>query len=793
MTGCRHCGLEVGQDQGPAAGDPEFCCPGCEAAYAMIRDAGLGSYYKRRVLDPNASPMRPDDEPFFLDPAPYSSANPDGSVTLHLMVEGLQCAACVWLIETVLARTEGVVAARLNMTTRRLALTWNPEAGDIAQILGVVSRLGYRLLPYDPSLMEQESLRRNKELLRSMAVAGFAAANVMLLSVAVWVGAGEGSGGGQGPATQGLMHWFSALIALPAIAYAGLPFYRSALGALRAGRANMDLPISLAILLTAGMSLFETMRGGEQVYFESATMLLFFLLIGRYLDRRARGQAHEQAERLSTLGAKSVTVLNADGTRRSADPRSLEPGAVVLTAMGERVSVDGVVVEGVSELDCSLLTGESVPVAVKPEDKVFAGTLNIGGPLRLCVTATGENTVLAEIARLMETAEKGRGRYVRMADRVARLYAPVVHGLALLSFLGWVFIAGASWQEALLIATSVLVITCPCALALAIPVVQVVAVSRLMGRGILVKSGTALERLSQIDHVVFDKTGTLTEGNPVLANEREIEPEALDLAAAMAAASTHPLARALARPRAKPLSEVKEIPGSGLEWEGPDGIVRLGRRDWCGVSPDEEAASTAPELWLARPAKAPVRFCFSDRTRRDAKAVVTALTEGGIDVALLSGDRPRAVAAAANEAGIEQWRAEVSPEGKVHFLQRAEKEGRLALMVGDGLNDAPALAAAHVSASPGRAADITRNAADIVFQGDRLAPLLEVLAVSRRAGRLVKQNLAFAFAYNALTIPLAVFGYVSPLVAAASMSASSIVVIANALRLGRKPVLESMI
>jgi Cu2+-exporting ATPase len=587
-----------------------------------------------------------------------------------------------------------------------------------------------------------------------------------------------------GPATRGLLHWFSALIALPAIAYAGQPFFRSALRALKSGHTNMDVPISLAVLLAAGMSLFETMAGGRHVYFDSAVTLLFFLLVGRYLDRRARGKARSAAERLLALDTRPVTVLTEDGARLLLPAEQIGPGMTVLAAAGERIAVDGRVRSGQSELDSSLITGETLPAPVRPGDPVFAGTLNLTAPLTLEVTAVGEDTLLAEIVRLMELAEQRRARYVELADRVARLYAPLVHGLALATFLGWAFLVGAPWQTALLTAVAVLIITCPCALGLAVPVVQVIASGRLLGHGTLLKSATALERLAAIDTVVFDKTGTLTEGRPELQRQ-DLDPNGLALAAALAGASRHPLARALARaaPGVPVADGVREHPGQGLGLATPEGELRLGSRSWCGLSEDD--AAEGPELWLTGPGRAPQRFAFADPPREDAAAVITALQDRGLAVELLSGDRRGTVARVAEDLGIAEWRAGCSPADKVACLEALSAQGRCVLMVGDGLNDAPALAAASVSLSPSSAVDISQTAADAVFQGRRLEPVLELVTLARRAQGLVKQNLWLAFGYNALTIPLAVAGLVTPLVAAIAMSSSSLVVIGNALRLGR--------
>ncbi|MBV8538784.1 MAG: cadmium-translocating P-type ATPase, partial [Alphaproteobacteria bacterium] len=566
-------------------------------------------------------------------------------------------------------------------------------------------------------------------------------------------------------------------------AYAGRPFFRSALAALKAGRTNMDVPISIGVLLAAGMSLFETLTSGITAYFDSAVTLLFFLLVGRYLDVRARGRARAAAENLLALAAKSVSVLAADGTVRAVPPQAVASGATVLVAAGERFGVDGRIVEGRSDLDTSLVTGETVPAIGEPGSAVFAGMVNLTAPVRMTVTATGEGTLLAEIVRLMEAAGQGRGRFVALADRVARAYAPVVHALAALTFLGWYGLAGVPAHDALLTAIAVLIITCPCALGLAVPVVQVVASGRLLRAGILLKSATALERLADIDTVVFDKTGTLTVGRAELCPDRVPPAGDLRLAAQIAASSRHPLARALLRacPDVEPLVGVREHPGRGLSVKGG---IRLGSRAFCDVAAGESSAD-GPELWLARPGRPAVQFVFADALRCDAAEIIRDLRRRGLDLRLMSGDRAAVVGRVARQVDIELWEAECTPARKAAGLAALRDQGRRVLMVGDGLNDAPALAAADVSASPATAADICQTAADIVFQGDQLAPVREALDVARRTRRLVGQNLALALAYNLAAVPLAILGYVTPLIAAVAMSSSSVIVIVNALRLGR--------
>jgi Cu2+-exporting ATPase len=604
----------------------------------------------------------------------------------------------------------------------------------------------------------------------------------MLLSVAVWAG----NAADMDAATRDLFHWVSALIALPAVAYAGRPFFRSAWGALRNRAMNMDVPISLGILLATGMSLVETMHGATHAYFDAAVTLLFFLLCGRYLDRQARARARSAAEHLLALTAVGATLIEADGRRRAVSVRDLRPGMRVAAAAGDRIPGDGIVASGSSELDNSLLTGKTIPVLIAPGDQVFAGALNLIAPLEIEVTAAGEDSYLAGIARLMSAAEQGRARYVRLADRIARFYAPFVHLVAAATFLGWFFLSDAGLRGALMAAVTVLIITCPCALALAVPVVQVVATGQLLRRGVLVKTPDALEKLAAVDTIVFDKTGTLTEGRPRLVNGAEIPTAQLRPAGALARTSRHPLAQALAMAAGEvvpPASAIEERPGAGLAGIVEGRKVRLGSRAFCGLAKDASGEDGAMEIWLAVEGRAPQRFVFADRPRADAAAVIAALKRRGYRLALLSGDRPAVVARIAAELGIEDWRAACLPAEKVAALDAWAQAGAKVLMVGDGLNDAPALAAGFVSMSPASAAAVSQTAADLLFQGQLLAAVPLALRTARLAGRLVKQNFALAILYNLGAVPIAIAGLATPLIGAVAMSFSSLLVTANAFRL----------
>ncbi len=735
---------------------------------------GLGQYYQSRLLDPEQRAPRPDAGDS-VDLARFIHTLKDGSHELISTIDGVQCGACVWLIEQVLARDPRVVTARVNLTSGRLRIVWRGETTEAAGLIAAVELLGYRLVPFRAGEAQTATDEADRALIRALAVAGFAAGNVMLLSVGIWAGLDNG----MGPATRSLLHWVSALLALPAVAYAGRPFFMSALAALRHGRSNMDVPISIGVLLVSTMSLIETINGGEHTYFDGAVTLLFFLLIGRLLDHRARGHARATAERLLALRSSEVAVQLEDGTIERRAPETVTPGLLVLVGMGERIGVDGVIERGATTLDTSLVTGESLPEAAGPNAPVFAGMINLGAPIVLRATAAGADTLLAEMARLIETAESRRGRFVVLADRVAKLYAPVVHITALATFLLWYFLLGATLNAALLTAAAVLIITCPCALALAVPAAQVIASGELLKRGMLLKSATALERLAQVDVVVFDKTGTLS--CPDLALVGVYNPADLRLAASIAAASRHPLARALcvAAGPVVALDDVVEHAGLGLQ----AGDIRLGSDEFCGVAAvgDDNRAA----LFLARPGCAPVRFSFTEALRADAAETVNRLRAMGIDIVLASGDRTEPVRYAADALGIRDVHARCRPEHKMALVAALRAKGKHVLMVGDGLNDSPCLAEADVSMSPASAADISQIVADLVFQGRGLGAVAQAIALARRTQRVMRQNIGLAVIYNLLVVPVAIAGYVTPWLAAAAMSSSSLLVIGNSLRLRR--------
>ncbi|MBJ6125628.1 cation-translocating P-type ATPase [Microvirga splendida] len=702
----------------------------------------------------------------------------DGTRQTDLSVPGVHCAACIAAVERTLRKLPGIEAARVNLSMKRVAVTWRTPDGTPPDLIGALRGIGY-----EAHLFAIERDARDPELARlvkALALAGFCAMNIMMLSVSVWAGADASS--------RKAFHLISALLALPALLYSGRIFYTSAWSALRHGRTNMDVPISIGVSLAFALSLYDTLHNAPHAYFDAATSLLFFLLIGRTLDHVMRERARSAVAGLARLAPAGATTIR-DGQPLYVPVCEIEPGAVVLVAAGERIPVDGAVEQGTSELDRSLVSGESAPRKVAPGEAVQAGVMNLTGPLTVRATARAEDSFLAEMVRMMEAAEGGRARYRRLADRAAALYSPVVHTLALLSFMGWLVATG-DWHVSVTIAIAVLIITCPCALGLAVPIVQVVAARRLFESGIMVKDGSALERLAEIDGVAFDKTGTLTLGRPTLVNADEVAPAALRIAQGMAMGSRHPAARAIVGAAAQRVDDVpafdliEEVPGLGLEGQLGDDTYRLGRSHWAvGRSGPDDAPTAASISVLGRDGEPLATFVLEDRVRRDARETVDGLKRQGLAVEILSGDRAPVVEALALRLGIRDFAAGLLPAEKVARVAAHEAAGRKVMMVGDGLNDAPALSAAYVSMAPATAADIGRNAADFVFLNESLSAVTDAIEISRRSRRLVLQNFALAVGYNALAVPVAVLGYVTPLVAAVAMSLSSIIVVANAMRL----------
>ena len=705
----------------------------------------------------------------------------EGVAHLELAVEGVGCAGCISKIEGRLKQLPGVVDARLNFTNRRLAVDWCDDKLAAADFITTLESIGYHAYPFRPERAETEEAQHMRWLVKCLGVSGFAAMNIMLLSVSVW----SGHVTDMGQETRDFFHWLSALIALPAAAYAGQPFFQSALRAMKARALNMDVPISLGVITALGMSIVETATHAEHAYFDSATMLLFFLLCGRALDHAMRRKTRAVAGNLAALKADFAHRL--DGVELVRVPAAaLKSGDRLLVRPGDRVPADGLVLSGTSEIDESLVTGETMRRPVASGATIYAGAVNFSGTLTMRVTAAGAGTLIDEVEGLLKKAVTAKSRYVRLADRAARMYAPIVHTTATLTLAGW-FLAGASVHDAIVTAIAVLIITCPCALALAIPAVQVVASGALFRAGVILNAGDAIERFAEVDIVIFDKTGTLTLPEPRVVNAAYLPADLLETAARLALSSRHPLATAVAKEAREriPFEDATEEPGQGVRAMIGDTEARLGSPAFCGITKVESIGAGNSIIAFSYNGEHMV-LSVRQALRPDAIKTAAGLRALGLQLMILSGDRADAVLPIASALGIADWKGGLNPAEKIAEIEQLKVRGRRLLMVGDGINDAPALAAAHASLSPISAADLTQAQADAVFLGERLAPVLDAVTIARRARRLMQQNLWLAVIYNAIAVPVAILGFVTPLIAAAAMSGSSILVTLNALRVGAR-------
>ena len=697
-----------------------------------------------------------------------------GDQAILLSLPGIHCAGCIAGVERALQGVPGVASARVNLSLKRAtvqaAVRVTPET-----LVEVLEQSGYAAAELDPQTIAATTTDAGgRDLLLRIAVAGFAMMNVMLLSIAVWSGADA--------ATRDMFHWISAAIAIPAVMYSGRPFFQNAAQALSARRVNMDVPISLALLLALGSSIYETALSGHHAYFEAAVSLAFFLLIGRYLDHRARMAARSAADELAALETPRAMLMRAGG-EVTVPVGDLAVGDVIRVVPGARIPVDGRIRAGATDLDRALLTGESLPVTAGPGFDVHAGEVTLTGALEVEVTKRAKDSTLQSLRELVEVAERAKSSYTSMADVAAKQYVPFVSVMALVALVGW-YLGTGDLRVSLNVGVAVLIITCPCAMALAIPTVSTVATGRLFRRGVLVKSPTALERLTEVTRVMCDKTGTLTEGQPQMVNAPAAE--VLALAAGLARGSGHPLAQAvLAEAEAReiapaPVTDLREYPGQGVRGLFEGRTVRLGSAEWLGAG---EAAGLATYLDDGR--TGPQALTFKDRLRKGAAEAVARLEDLGLPVEMLTGDVQANADAIAAELGITRVHANLRPEGKTALVEQAMAEGEKVLFLGDGLNDTAALGLAHLSISPAAAVDASRAVSDVVLLNGDLANVPYTLHVAGQARGRMKENLWLATAYNLIAVPVALAGFVTPLIAALAMSGSSIVVSLNALRIRR--------
>ena len=801
-TSCFHCGQPVpagSHYQVEIDGHSQpMCCPGCQAVAQAIVDGGLTDYYRHRtatsVTAQNLVPEELENLTIYDQPEvqrSFVTNEPRDAAAIKqasLILEGIVCAACVWLNERHVNALPGVLEFRVNYATHRAHVKWDDTLIQLSDILRAITAIGYIAHPFDPGRQEQLYKKEKSQALRRLAVAGLGAMQVMMLAVALYAGDYQG----MESRMQTFFRWVSLLIASPVVFYSARPFFTSALRDLRRMQLGMDVPVALAIGGAYLASVWATLTRTGEVYFDSVTMFTFFLLAGRFLEMGARHRAGQAAEELVKLLPAMATRLTESGEEVVA-VAELAPGDRVRVKPGDSIPADGRVIEGSSSVDESLLTGESLPLSRSINDEVVGGTVNVESPLIIQVERVGEDTVLAAIQRLLHRAQTEKPRLAGLADRIAGYFVGVILLLALV--VGWWW-----WQhqpdEAFWIVLSMLVVTCPCALSLATPAALTAATGSLTRLGVLTTRGHALETLARASHIILDKTGTLTTGRLQLQNislrGSLDEAACLRIAAALEQASEHPVARALSHEVVDvPLArEVDAVPGQGLEGL-VDGIrYRIGQPAYVselgGQSLDARREGARTEVWLASEQEVLAEFSLSDSLRPEAAEAVTDLRRLGLLPLLYSGDSEAAVAKVAQQLGIENFCARMRPEDKLKAMHTLQANGALVAMVGDGVNDAPVLAGAQVSLAMGSGTQLAQASADMILLSEHLPHLPRAVEMARATLRIIRQNLAWAVLYNIIALPLAAMGYVAPWMAAIGMSASSLIVVLNALRLNKQ-------
>lgn len=798
---CYHCGLPVpsgtryssvvlGQQRA-------MCCHGCQAVADAIVENGLEDYYRYRTeLPKNVEDLVPDElRELMLYDHPevqksFVSVSQGDSREASLILEGITCAACIWLNERHLKQLKGIQQVAINYSSHRARISWDDSQIKLSDILLEIRKLGYHAHPFSAQQQEALRLKQRKADFRRLAVAGLSAGQVMMIAVALYAGPTQGLEF----ATAQLLRWFSLVLSVPAIFYAAWPFYQAAWRGVKTGRLGMDVPISLGLITGFAGSIWATYYGVGEVYYDTLTMLIFFLLATRFLERNAREKSIESAENLLRLVPAVASRLNAQQQLEIVPLMELKPGDLIMAKPGETIAADGVVQQGESSADESLLTGESRPLVKTAGSTVYAGSINYESPLTISVTAVGEHTVIAGISRLLDRAQAEKPRLTELADKIAAYFTYAL--LLAVAMTGWVWMQ-IEPSRVLEIVLTILVVSCPCALSLAAPAAFAAAGSHLVKRGVLLTRGHSLEMLARVTHVVFDKTGTLTEGRPQLQGTVTLaslnEVECLKLAASLEQHSEHPYAKSFSealqgnKGQLYQLEEASNRPGLGVA-----GLLN-GKQYYLGnlklnaalqqVPDIPEIAESATLVWLSDDEQYLAAFVMADTLRPQAQALVKALQDKGLVVSILSGDTESTVADYAKRLGISSWQSSASPEQKLELIEQLQQRGEVIAMVGDGINDAPVLAKAQVSIAMGSGTQMARASGDIVLLGEHLLEIDHAIETSRFTRSVVRQNFAWALAYNLLALPFAATGMLAPWMAAIGMSVSSLIVVLNALRL----------
>ncbi|HHX8284835.1 heavy metal translocating P-type ATPase [Vibrio diabolicus] len=779
---CYHCGEDV-----PANTDfkvdilgesRKMCCPGCETVAQTIVDSGLVSYYQYRTAPAEKADLVPEQLQALIhydneDVQSEFVRNRENVSEVTLSLEGVSCAACAWLIEKQVSNTAGLVSIRVNTTTNRALLAWDKTQVRLSELLSVIHKLGYKAAPFEADKQEASYHRMMKQYLYRLGIAGLATMQVMMLAVALYLEVF----GDLEPEFKNYFRWVSLIFATPVLLYSALPFYLNAWRSIKGRTLGMDVPVSIALIFAYVASLIATVTEQGEVFFESISMFTFFLLVGRFLEMRARRKAAAASGNLLKLIPAIATTLDGE----QIPVKTLKVGDRIRVLPGEHIPADGKVISGRIHIDESMLTGESVHVVKREGDAVYAGTLNGDESFELEVMSSKADSMISNIVRLQDEAQHSKPKIAEIADVVARYF---VGAILIISAGTWLYWHQTKPDDAFWIMLSVLVATCPCALSLATPTALTCATSRMGNFGILLRKGHVFETLCKINHLVVDKTGTLTKGDIEICDTKVLsdlpKEDCLSLAAALEAHANHPIARSFASYANDDfvVYEVQNVIGSGIEgiWNGK--VVKIGSAAFVQGKENEESHA----VYLSVDGEHIASFYYRDPIRKESKAFIQRFADAGIKTTLLTGDSLSNALPVANEIGIDHVVASAKPEDKLAYLKSLDEDS-ITMMVGDGINDAPTLAGAHLSVAMGGGTDVAKASADMTLLGDNLEKLLEARLLALRTRKIIRENLAWSLGYNLLILPLAVAGLVAPYIAVVGMSASSIIVVSNSLRL----------
>jgi Cu+-exporting ATPase len=784
LVRCSHCQLEVDEsmmikeDENPKL---NFCCNGCQGVYHLLQDDGLDSFYDKLGKTKLNQPIALDEDSSSFDMESfkqrYIKTTNEGFSRVDLIIEGIHCAACIWLNEKLLDEMDGVVEATINFTNNKAKIVWDEDIVELSAIVDKIRSIGYNAYPYDRSDVEKKATKNNRDYFLRMSVAIFASMNIMMIGVAKYTGFFTG----MEDDVLKMVHMAEFIFSTPVLFYSGWVFYKGAFYGLKNKIVNMDLLVSTGATLTYIYSLYVLFGGNGHSYFDSVAMIITFVLIGKYLEVIGKKGAVDTMDKIKAYIPLEATLIIDDG-KKVVPIDSIKAGDIIEVKNGEKASVDGEIISGVSSFDESSISGESIPVVKNVGDKVYSGTINTDKVIRYKALKNYADSTLNHIVELLEDSLSSKPKIEETTNEVSKYFSITILLIAFVTFFGWYFLEP-DFENSLIITISVIIIACPCALALATPIASLVGVSWLSSKGILFKEAKFIEVFSEADVFVFDKTGTITEGKlNVKSVDGELNKEELNILYSLSDSSTHPVSVAIKKYLTNEYNDLEHLGLENIDQLPALGIsAKYNGKNIFGGKSQEKSEFTTYQFTIDE--KVIATFELEDKIKSEALETIKYLQENNIKVIMCSGDNEKVVAKVAAEVGIENYHASMTPEQKADFITKLKNENKTVVMVGDGVNDAIALSRADISIAMGKGADISLDVSDVVVLNDKLDGVKDSVYISKRTFRFIKQNLTISLIYNIVTIPIAIAGYVIPLVAALSMSLSSLLVVGNSMRI----------